>query len=778
MNAQHDQNANAWLEPDRPAGEEPQQPNPLLIVHGALRGRYVLAIALGVILAIPGALAGYKALPPVYTSTGVITIDPTRPVILDENEVNQAMPAFGSFLQSQARMLQSPRIVQDAVRDLAEQGIWPAGNRGRAQLQQAMAVSVPRNGREIILEVTQKDPTVARKAADALLSAYEVIAINQANQEFQRTENALEALRTTYREERDYLLEQARQLAESEGTADLERRRLFMQEQIEAIDSQIQMLRVELLARGLLPNGDVDTPPDTQAQDQDQNQDQQQPPTPQPEGAPTPPTISQEQSDSALAAGDDGAADDQLPTQPIPEPELTVEDYAQIDPELNALLGQRRELERQLNALRARFTGEHRDLLLTQDELAGVQAQIDSRVQELRELGVDLRSAPVGGRASPNGVTIEQRLASLQALRKDLTAEEKRLAAKALEIQRLQDSASFQDQRYEQATRRLESLRAERRNMQVGRIRITQQANQPLSPSKDRRMPLAALGAAAGFGFSGALFVGLGLLRPRYRFIADLEEQSHSPPVLGLVPHVRDGVIEHDEAALAGIHQIRSLLESSAGAHHAQRGQVYLVTSAGPSDGKSTIATALAASMARAGRDTVLLDADLIGRGITSRLGAQSLAGLTDRVTNARDNGEVHPLEGRQNLFLMPAGLAEGFQADQLSSRAMQAVLDGLRAQFDAVVVDTGPILGSLEANAAVPHADQVVLIVSRGQNVRMVRGAVERLRRFGAGRIGLVFNRAARLDLERSTSAASLSTRSRAASRDSNQQAKLPASA
>jgi Mrp family chromosome partitioning ATPase len=129
-------------------------------------------------------------------------------------------------------------------------------------------------------------------------------------------------------------------------------------------------------------------------------------------------------------------------------------------------------------------------------------------------------------------------------------------------------------------------------------------------------------------------------------------------------------------------------------------------------------------------------------------------------------------VEGRKNLDLMPAGVAPGFEPEELSSHAMEELLSPLRTRYEAIVIDTGPILGSLEANAVVPLADQIVLVVSRGQNTRLVKVAVDRLHRFHAGRIGLVFNRAARVDIERSTSAASISVRSRAASRPAAEQA------
>src|SRR5213078_1357087 len=82
-------------------------------------------------------------------------------------------------------------------------------------------------------------------------------------------------------------------------------------------------------------------------------------------------------------------------------------------------------------------------------------------------------------------------------------------------------------------------------------------------------------------------------------------------------------------------------------------------------------------------------------------------------------------------------------------------------AKYDAVILDTGPIMGSLEANVVAPASDGVVLVVPRGQTAKSVRASIQRLRRLGANCSGLIFNRAATHDFDRSVSTTSVSARS-----------------
>ena len=716
MNSQQDAHLDAWMEPEAPRGEA-QAANPLLLVHRALRGRYLLAIAAGLLLAVPFALVGHRLMAPVYTSRGVVTIEPTRPVILYPNEANETITGFESFVRSQARMLESPRVMQDAATQLVNDNRMAPDARNWVRLQGATQVVVPRGSRDMIVEVTMRDPRLAQHSAQAILNAYRSIARDEYDSVWQERIDALNDIVRNAETDLTLAQAEARRILQSEGTVDLERRRLFVQGQVEALDTQLQAMEIEV------PQLRESTPGDASATEQ------------------------------VAEAEDD------------PRPELTEDDYAAIDPEVNALLGQRRSIEQRMVALLSRVRRRHADYLAASDELSLVRARLAERIEELRAQGVDDLADSAGF------ANFQARYNAMRRIRDMHAREAERLSTIAAEVQKQQDAIENARQKIELARDRRERLETERNDSTEGRVRISQQAEFPFGPSKDRRMQLAAMGGMGGFGLAVAAFAAYGIFRPRYRFVADLEEEAESTPVLGLVPDVAEGRIEGDEAAQAGVHQIRSLLES---VPHAGSARVIVVTSATAAEGKSTLAAALSASLARSRRRTLLIDGDLVGRGVTGRLSARALSGLSDLVADggAITDGYIHEVEGRSNLDLMPAGVAQGFEPEQLSSQAFEDLIGAIRNRYDAIVVDTGPILGSLEANAAVPHADQTILVVSRGQNARLVKVAIERLRRFQAGRIGLVFNRATRTDIERSTSAASGAVRSRAASRQAAEQA------
>jgi len=109
------------------------------------------------------------------------------------------------------------------------------------------------------------------------------------------------------------------------------------------------------------------------------------------------------------------------------------------------------------------------------------------------------------------------------------------------------------------------------------------------------------------------------------------------------------------------------------------------------------------------------------------------------------------------NLSLLPCGVSDGRDACAVSASAVKKLLAGCRQQFDVILVDSGPILGSLEASVMAGQVDGVILTISREQQKPLVERAIAHLRSVGAQVAGMVFNKAERRDFYRSVAASSL---------------------
>jgi succinoglycan biosynthesis transport protein ExoP len=109
---------------------------------------------------------------------------------------------------------------------------------------------------------------------------------------------------------------------------------------------------------------------------------------------------------------------------------------------------------------------------------------------------------------------------------------------------------------------------------------------------------------------------------------------------------------------------------------------------------------------------------------------------------------------GVPDLDLLPVGDALPADAARLSREGVHKLLAACRERYDVVLVDTGPVLGSIEAAFVAAAADDIVVVVSRGDRRPVVNDALERIEQIGGGgRVaGVVFNRASTLDIATSS--------------------------
>jgi capsular exopolysaccharide synthesis family protein len=207
------------------------------------------------------------------------------------------------------------------------------------------------------------------------------------------------------------------------------------------------------------------------------------------------------------------------------------------------------------------------------------------------------------------------------------------------------------------------------------------------------------------------------------------------------------------------VHQIRVMLQVHAGSGGPV---VYHVTSACPGEGKTSLVASLALSYAAAGHNTLVVDADLIGQRLTHGYGLEERPGFREALAahgGAKVDGGRCDVYGAgvANLSVMPAGLSDGRDACAISSAIVERVMASLRKRYDVILVDSGPILGSLEALVVSQVSDGVILTISREQQKPLVDRAVKQLKSVGARIAGMVFNKAERSDFRRSVGVTSL---------------------
>jgi len=194
------------------------------------------------------------------------------------------------------------------------------------------------------------------------------------------------------------------------------------------------------------------------------------------------------------------------------------------------------------------------------------------------------------------------------------------------------------------------------------------------------------------------------------------------------------------QAALAeSIDNIRTTLIHNA---NVESPHMVMVTSAEPQEGKTTVATQLAASLARSGHRTLLIDGDLRSPAAHRVFDLNLEPGLCEFLRGeAEAQAIVYPTQA-DKLWLLPAGHCDLRSVQALANSRLGTLLDSLRSQFEFVILDAGPVLTVADALLLGQHVDGAILSVLRNvSKVPKVYEACERLRSVGVEVIGSVVN-------------------------------------
>jgi non-specific protein-tyrosine kinase len=171
---------------------------------------------------------------------------------------------------------------------------------------------------------------------------------------------------------------------------------------------------------------------------------------------------------------------------------------------------------------------------------------------------------------------------------------------------------------------------------------------------------------------------------------------------------------------------------------------VVAVTSALPGEGKTTTALGLARALVEAGRKVVLVEADLRKPVLTDNLGLGEGPGLRGVLQDGVDWTEA--LREAEGLDVLPAGSAPPNPSTLLDGVRLAEVLAALDEAYEAVVVDTAPLLAVSDGSQVAARAQAVLLVVrARRTTHEQVGAAVEALDRVGVRPSGAVLTFASR---------------------------------
>ncbi len=398
------------------------------------------------------------------------------------------------------------------------------------------------------------------------------------------------------------------------------------------------------------------------------------------------------------------------------------------------------------------------------DQIAEVQTQIDDLQAQVTDLEYKLSGI------DPLLATEEQQLQRLQyqaeldqiepllALYQEIYTElvvmgepMQSETSSSTQINQLERTLDLYEQIYFSSINSLETLNLTRLQSSPNVVQV-EPATVPGRPFSPRPFETGGLYAAAGLvAMAGVVF-----------FIEYLDDTIKTPddvknilglPVVGFVADMNSGskknkydgngifVADHPRSPIS--EAFRSMRTSLEFYSVDQPLRLILVTSSGPEEGKTTIASNLAAILAKANKRVLLLDADLRRPHVHTYLNLSNRLGLSDLIRGRIDYSDViQTYDGLEKLSIITSGSLPPNPAELLSSNKMIRIIDDLKKKFDVIVMDTPPAIVT-DAQVLASKADGVLYVLQPGKTRAVAaKMPLEEFDRVGANMIGVIMNR------------------------------------
>lgn len=273
-------------------------------------------------------------------------------------------------------------------------------------------------------------------------------------------------------------------------------------------------------------------------------------------------------------------------------------------------------------------------------------------------------------------------------------------------------------------------------------------ATPQLKPSEPKRSIVLGVGLLLGL----VLGSGAGFLHDwfddRFRTIAEMRAAT-GLPLLGIVPQIPDALgpsivgqqalLEPMSPVAEACRMIRTAIHFGAAKDHRR---TLLITSPSSGEGKSTLASNLAITLAQAGRRVLLIDADLRLPMQHKIFGVSNENGLSTILQGGATLEEAVEATEVNGLELLPAGPEAHNPAEMLNSPVFTELLDMVYDRYDHVVIDSAPVVGLADSRIIAASCDATVLVLRAGQSTRRVsdvaRGGLSSV---GAQVVGIVVN-------------------------------------
>ena len=349
-------------------------------------------------------------------------------------------------------------------------------------------------------------------------------------------------------------------------------------------------------------------------------------------------------------------------------------------------------------------------LLANETERSAIEKKLATVKDQRTQLQIRLAKLPI----------VQQPLIALTREREDATASLKSLQSK-LEGARITEA------------------------QKVSNLRLIEAAKPPAIASSPKRSVVLALAAVFGTVLGTGVMLLLELMDNTLKDASEAEELL-SLPLLGVLPRLpaKTLILEPADRFLddIGLVEPYRMLLKTLEFRSMDKVQVIVVSSTLSGEGKSIVASHLAAISAMLSRRTLIIDADLRRPMQHTLFNLAPKPGITDVIEKRRTlNQAVQPTDV-ENLHVLTGGEFHGRPSQLLESPAMRSLVAEAGTMYDMVIIDTAPISACADAATLARQSDGMMLVTRPNITIKEVlQRAVSELKHNQIPVLGVVVN-------------------------------------
>lgn len=433
-------------------------------------------------------------------------------------------------------------------------------------------------------------------------------------------------------------------------------------------------------------------------------------------------------------------------------PDADLDDLVSRDPGIQKLNARKFVLEQEISeALHVAVRGDKEPRVqFLRAELAALETTLGQRRQELRPKLLAQAQSRLRDGMHNNVTAMAERAKSLEELRKVLAKDMERLAGESrtlnkgsLDIESYRQDIAQTEETAKKVSAELESLTVELKA--VPRITELESAFVTQPDDYKRRGLATATAAIAGLLLSLLVVAWWEFRLQRVQSAGEIVA-GLGIKLLGTVPPLPEIGASEPAPAVADIALLPDVLDATRAmllyAVRAHAGRAVMVTSAVAGEGKTTLAVRLAASLARTGRKTLLIDGDLRNPSLHRLFDLENAPGLADALLATAPVEQAIRDSVIPGLAVVPAGQAENAALAAIALENLGILLKELRDQYDVILVDSPPTLAVADALLIGQQVDGAVLsLLHDFSQLHKVYAAYERLTQVGIRVFGAVLN-------------------------------------